>query len=65
MQWLEGFSGWVQIPLDRLLFETDAPDGVPKADDLVQVPRSSAADATNASSRQQLNHPANIRHAII
>ena len=55
----------MQIPLDRLLLETDAPDGVPKADDLVQVPQSPAVDAKDASSPQQLNHPANIRHAII
>ncbi|XP_037486625.1 uncharacterized metal-dependent hydrolase BUsg_343-like [Triticum dicoccoides] len=60
------------IPLDRILLETDAPDAVPKLDNvsLVTVP----VDISNAdiekfhgdstSSKESLNHPANI-HIVL
>ncbi|KAM3388673.1 hypothetical protein ACQJBY_011050 [Aegilops geniculata] len=61
-----------QIPLDRILLETDAPDAVPKLDNvsLVTVPVDiSDADiekfhGDSTSSKESLNHPANI-HIVL
>ncbi|KAE8816838.1 putative deoxyribonuclease [Hordeum vulgare] len=65
------------IPLDRILLETDAPDAVPKLDNVspVTVPldtsdadtEKSHSDSTSqaaASSNESLNHPANI-HIVL
>ena len=50
----------MQIPLDRLLLETDAPDGRPRLGEpydrnLVDL------EEEGDESKGQLNHPANIR----
>ena len=45
-----------QIPLDRFLLETDAPDGKPKLDGLLSL------EAGHPDEKDvQLNHPGNIR----
>ncbi|XP_020243444.1 uncharacterized protein LOC109821691 [Asparagus officinalis] len=60
------------VPMDRILLETDAPDGCPKleTDSLLTLPMEesisqerqgdSASDAS-PSPKEELNHPANIR----
>ncbi|XP_037478788.1 uncharacterized metal-dependent hydrolase BUsg_343 [Triticum urartu] len=65
------------IPLDRILLETDAPDAVPKLDNvsLVTVPvdtsdadaeksHSDSASQADMPSKESLNHPANI-HIVL
>uniref|UniRef100_A0ACD5V4S2 Uncharacterized protein n=1 Tax=Avena sativa TaxID=4498 RepID=A0ACD5V4S2_AVESA len=53
------------IPLDRILLETDAPDAIPKLDNvsLVAVPVDTS-DPDNISSNESLNHPSNI-HIVL
>jgi Tat protein secretion system quality control protein TatD with DNase activity len=57
----------VQIPLERLLLETDAPDGRPRLGDVwgtyqEQLLNFQSQDGTED---QELNHPANIRQAAV
>lgn len=54
--------GWscLQVPLNRLLLETDAPDGKPRLGEPYQQKLFSIQGQTN-SNEQELNHPANIR----
>ena len=62
---LEGADalGWtcLQISLERLLLETDAPDGKPRLGDPYQEKLVDLV-AQNDSTEQDLNHPANIRY---
>ena len=46
-----------QIPDERLLLETDAPDGRPKADEEQLADLKAAEDDSST-----MNHPANIRY---
>ena len=58
-----------QVPLDRILLETDAPDALPKVEptSLLWVPGDPEAPTTNHDNVQEtfpsqaLNHPANIK----
>ena len=49
-----------QISLERLLLETDAPDGKPRLGEPYQE-KLIDLEAQNDSTEQDLNHPANIR----
>lgn len=61
---VKGFDplGWspLQIPLERLLLETDAPDGKPWLGEPYQR-KLVDLQAQNNSPEQGLNHPVNIR----
>lgn len=50
----------LQIPLERLLLETDAPDGKPRLGDPYQE-KLVYLQAQNNATEQDLNHPVNIR----
>ena len=50
----------LQIPLELLLLETDAPDGKPRLDEPYQA-NLVHLQTQSKSSEQDLNHPANIR----
>ncbi|KAM0925652.1 hypothetical protein ACQ4PT_004046 [Festuca glaucescens] len=55
------------IPLDRILLETDAPDALPKLDNVSLVTVLVDSDSTSpaaTSSNESLNHPANI-HIVL
>ena len=54
--------GWscLQIPLARLLLETDAPDGKPRLGEPYHE-KLVGLEAQNDLTEQDLNHPANIR----
>ena len=54
----------LQIPLERLLLETDAPDGRPRLGDPYQE-RLLNVQSQDGTKDQELNHPANIRQAAI
>lgn len=54
----------MQIPLDRLLLETDAPDGRPRLGEPYQERLLSTADKQE-DDQNVSNHPANIRSACI
>lgn len=54
----------LQIPLERLLLETDAPDGRPCFGDPYQQ-RLLNVQSQDGTEDQELNHPANIRQAAI
>jgi Tat protein secretion system quality control protein TatD with DNase activity len=51
----------LKIPLERLLLETDAPDGKPHSMGDLEM---DLADPSPDSARK-LNHPANIRFAFL
>lgn len=53
----------MQIPLDRLLLETDAPDGRPRLDEPYQQRLHSLADDPDPNEQNRANHPANIRYS--
>jgi Tat protein secretion system quality control protein TatD with DNase activity len=55
-----------QVPLDRLLLETDAPDGLPRLPEdqssrLICPVACPATSDDDGSPREELNHPGNIR----
>ncbi|XAR59117.1 hypothetical protein NMG60_11014773 [Bertholletia excelsa] len=59
------------VPADRILLETDAPDGLPKSIDLdslvpIEGDNSASNDGNDSSSNtnQVLNHPANIHYVL-
>lgn len=54
----------MQVPLDRLLLETDAPDGRPRLEDQDQH-KLWSVHSEHGPDDQQLNHPANIRYAPV
>ena len=54
-------STCLQISLERLLLETDAPDGKPRLGDPYQEKLVDLV-AQNNSTEQDMNHPANIRY---
>jgi Tat protein secretion system quality control protein TatD with DNase activity len=54
----------LQIPLERLLLETDAPDGRPRLGDPYQE-RLLNVQSQDGTEDPELNHPANIRQAAI
>ena len=53
----------MQIPLDRLLLETDAPDGKPRLDEPYKQRMHSVVSEGGNEEQNSLNHPANIRSA--
>ncbi len=54
----------LQIPLERLLLETDAPDGRPRLGSPYQE-RLLNIQSQGGAADEELNHPANIRQAAI
>ena len=53
----------MQIPLYRLLLETDAPDGKPRLGEPYQERMHSVASERGGEEENSLNHPAKIRSA--
>ena len=64
MHVLDADDDSLQIPLERLLLETDAPDGRPRLGDPYQE-RLLNVQSQDGTENQELNHPANIRQAAI
>ena len=64
MHVLDADDDSLQIPLERLLLETDAPDGRPCLGDPYQE-RLLTVQSQDGTENQELNHPANIRQAAI
>lgn len=54
----------MQIPLDRLLLETDAPDGRPSLNEPYSTRLHSMAEAPQGAEQSKSNHPANIRYVL-
>ncbi|XP_071709698.1 uncharacterized protein [Rutidosis leptorrhynchoides] len=53
------------VPCDRILLETDAPDAMPKLNDLESVFSVDERDFVNdGDSKEVLNHPANIKFVL-
>lgn len=54
----------MQVPLNRLLLETDAPDGRPQLGAAYQD-KLFSVQQQDSTEDQELNHPANIRHVCL